>query len=72
MADRKVWKSLIKFLAIPTTPQEKEKKIAEKEKEKDKEKEDLATVAQTNLTKVKDALRLGEDWFNQIKLNIKV
>eukprot|EP00026_Physarum_polycephalum_P000153 Phypoly_transcript_00153.p1 GENE.Phypoly_transcript_00153~~Phypoly_transcript_00153.p1 ORF type:complete len:1043 (-),score=250.60 Phypoly_transcript_00153:3302-6352(-) len=77
VADRRVWKSLIKFLAIPITPEEKEKKALEKEEKKKerekegKEKEDLATVAQNNLTKVKDALRLGEDWFNQIKLNIK-
>lgn len=80
MADRHVWKSLIRFLSIPVTPEEKEqreKEKAEKEKEKTEkaekgEKDDALTIAQNNLSKVKDALRLGEDWFNQIKLNIKV
>jgi hypothetical protein len=65
-------------LAIPVTPEEKEKRTAEKEKkaaekaEKGEKEKDLAAVAEKNLSKVKDALRLGDDWFNQIKLNIKV
>lgn len=75
VADRRVWKGLIKYVSVPLTPEEKEKKKEEKEKKKeegkDKEKEDIQTIAQNNLNKVKDALRLGEDWFNQIKLNIK-
>lgn len=74
MADRRVWKSLIKFLALPVTAEEKAKKKEEKEKKKEEKdtKEDISTIAQNNLNKVKDALRLGEDWFNQIKLNIRV
>lgn len=77
VADRKVWKSLIKFLSIPKTPEEKEKEKAKKEEEekekekKDEKKEDTLTAAQNNLAKLKDTLKLGEDWFNQIKLNIQ-
>lgn len=75
VADRKVWKGLIRFMTIPRTPQEKAKEDEERERELKegivKEAEEALAVAQTNLSKVKDALRLGEDWFNQIKLSIK-
>lgn len=63
VADRRVWKGLIRLLSIPRATGQP---VVSKEKE-----EDTLTAAQNNLSKLKESLKLGEDWYSQIKLNIK-